>query len=557
MNDLTDNNDFKDGFDSKLFETLSKCNNRVFFYYSNVKTNVSCWSKNAAEYFGLPSERLEPMTYWAEKIHPEDRSIYDEDMNSLLKGEKPLHNCEYRIKNAAGEYVWVNCRGYMTYDKDGNPDFFAGYVQPMGQARKIDELTGIQTYYVFRLYLDSLLNKNDEAAAMIIDIDNFKSINLRYGHSFGDDTLYTFAQTLIPICRKHSAYLYRYNGAKFVVLIKGGKDKLLKLYDEIDDAIENLSVNGTNLKINLNCGATLIPQDGRFFNDIDNNLVIALSTSKFPGVTKKIVFYSGELVKKQGRLLSISDELQECINDNFRNFSVVFQPVFDSKTGELHSAEALLRWNSEQFSDVNASEFIPILERNKNIIPVGKWVVDKTFKYVAEWRKHNPSHLPHVNINFSYIQFSDPTLNDYIIKKLDEYNLPHSILVAELTESCRLEYSPNLAAILQELKNEGISVALDDFGTGYASLMLLKEMPADVVKLDHTMMATIHNRPKDRGLVEFIIKYCNEIGIDVCTEGVETKEIQDIVTAAGTAYLQGYYYDKPLKTDDFYEKYIK
>ena len=168
-----------------------------------------------------------------------------------------------------------------------------------------------------------------------------------------------------------------------------------------------------------------------------------------------------------------------------------------------------------------------------------------------------PHKLPHVNINFSYIQFSDETLKDYIISKLNEYKLPHNILIAELTESCRVEYTEDLAAILQSLRDEGISIALDDFGTGYASLMLLKDTPTDIVKLDHTMTRSIKDRPKDRSLVEFIIKYCIQAGIQVCTEGVENKDIQDIVKSAGTSFLQGYLYDKPLPPDEFFEKYIK
>ncbi|MCD8390993.1 MAG: GGDEF and EAL domain-containing protein [Firmicutes bacterium] len=549
--------EFLTEFDSKLFDTISKSAKNVYFFYADMKKGISRWSSQAKEYFGLESEILEPADKWSENILPKDRWFYDKNMSDMLNGITPYHSCEYRIKKANGKYVWVRCRGYMTYDADGAPEFFAGYVTVLGMDAPVDQVTDLWTVSTMRNHINDLLAKGRNGAILVLDVMNFKRLNAHYGRSFGDTALYEIGQILAETAGNHHATVYRYAANAFAILMKGSKDDLCALYADLREAVRNPKVNGRVLDITIYSGATLFPQDAHTYDDLDNNLVSAVSAAKNMGVTDRIVFYSGELVKRRQRMVGIEEAIRASIENNFEGFSVVFQPVFDAKTGKLHSAEALLRWQNDEFPDLSPAEFVPILERSKSIIPVGKWVVDKAFQHVAEWSKRDASNLPHVNINFSYIQFMDPTLKDYIIDKLNEYNLPHDLLVAELTESCRIEYSPHLADILQSLKDEGISVALDDFGTGYASLMLLKEMPTDIVKLDHTMMSTIHDRPKDRGLVEFIIKYCNEIGIDVCTEGVETKEIQDIVTAAGTAYLQGYYYDKPLKTDDFYEKYIK
>jgi EAL domain-containing protein (putative c-di-GMP-specific phosphodiesterase class I) len=300
----------------------------------------------------------------------------------------------------------------------------------------------------------------------------------------------------------------------------------------------------------------LFPQDGQFADQIQSNLTYALSTAKQSN-TKDVVFYTNELFEQRNRITRLTDALRDSIVNNFEGFRLVMQPIIDAKTEKVYSAEALLRWSNDEFQNVSPMEFIPILEQTGDIIPVGKWILDRALKYLAEWNKINAHNkLNHININFSYIQFTDESLKNYIIDELNKYELPHNSLIIELTESCRIEYTDKLAHLLQNFRDDGITIALDDFGTGYASLRLLRDLPADIVKIDHTMMRTIVNTPRDRTLVEFIITYCSKMNIEVCAEGVETGETLKIVKSADAKYIQGYYYDKPLETDEFFNKYI-
>lgn len=542
-------------FDSKLFDSLSKSANNIFFYYGDMKRNIARWSDSAVEYFGLPSAVLSPASIWDTKIHPDDMHVYQESMYKILNGETPYHDCEYRITNAAGEYVWVNCRGYMTYDTGGNPEFFSGFVQNMGKVIKVDRLTGLWTLYGFRNDITKLLENKIEGAAIYFDIRDFKRINAKYGYDFGDRVLCAVGQKLVELCGK-SNHVYRIDGKQFAVLLRGTREDVVLLKNKVDNEFKDVAISGNVLHLDFACAATMFPEDGTFFDNIHDNLTYALSSAKLTAA-KGVVFYNEELFEERNKIARMSEVIIGCVENNFEGFRIVMQPIIDSRTGKLHSAEALLRWSNDEFPRVGPMDFVPILEQTENIIPVGRWVIDQAFKHIAEWNSKNTKNkLRHVNINFSYVQFSDSTLKDYIIEELDKYNLPHDTLIAELTESCRVEYSDKLAEILQSFREEGILIALDDFGTGYASLMLLKDTPTDIVKLDHTMTKTIKDRPKDRSLVEFIIKYCNEMSIDVCTEGVENADILNIVRDAGTEYLQGYYFDKPLEADDFFEKYI-
>lgn len=541
-------------FDSRLFETLSNSSNRVYFYYAFIKENKSIWSQSAVDYFGLPGRVLSPTSIWDERVHPDDLQGYLKNFEDMAKHVTPYHNCEYRIKNAEGEYVWVNCRGFMNYDKDGNMEFFAGFVTNMGTVMKIDAVTGLWTSYGFRNDVTYMLDKHIKGAALQIDITNFKRINSRYGYDFGDIVMHMIGQKINSIKGKRA--VYRMDGAQFAVLLEGGKDEVCEFKKKIEEKISDISVNGVNLYIEFSSGATVFPEDGQFIDQIQSNLFYALSNSK-QSAGSELVFYSKDLFEQRNRIIRLTEGLRKSIENNFEGFRLVFQPIIDKKTGKLHSAEALLRWQSKEFEKVGPMDFVPILEETRGIVPVGKWIIDRAFAYIADWNKRNSKNkLDHININFSYVQFTDKTLKDYVVQKLDEYGLPHDTLVAELTESCRVEFSEKLAVLLQEYRDEGIVIALDDFGTGYASLSMLKDIPTDIVKLDHTMTKKITDKDKDRNLVEFIIAYCNKMDIDVCTEGVETDAIRDVVSGAGTQYLQGYYYDKPLEAEEFFEKYI-
>lgn len=542
--------------DSRLFDTLSKSSNRVFFYYADVKRNIARWSGPAVEYFGLPGEILSPSTLWDEKVHPDDYAEYQHSFIEMVTHVTPLHNCEYRVTNARNEYVWVNCHGYMNYDEAGYPEFFAGFVTNMGTVNKIDPVTGLWTGYGFRHDVVRMLEMGQSGSALQMDIDNFKQINAAYGYKYGDKVLRTIGQKIIRACG-NNAGVYRMDGAQFAVCIRGGREQLISCKDAMLKEIEEMVVDGIRFHIDYYIGATTFPEDAAFIDQIQSNLFYSLAHAKQEKTTD-MVFYSRDLSETRNSRVRLKSCLKRSVGDDFRGFRLVLQPVIDAKTEELHSAEVLLRWDNEDFPKIGPADFMPVLEETQRIIPVGKWIIDQTFSIIARWNQlAGAARLPHVNINFSYIQLIDETLKDYVIRKLDEYRLPHDILVAELTESCKIEYSDDLARILHSFRKEGVMIALDDFGTGYASLMVLKDIPADIVKLDYTMIRTIKDRPKDRNLVEFIITYCNQMEIEVCTEGVENEQTLGIVKDAGASYIQGYYYDRPLEADEFYEKYIR
>ena len=544
-------------YDSKLFDVLAQSSNRTFFFASNMKDNTARWSKGAVEYFGLGSEILYPADIeWLKRIHPDDKRAYLKDFEDMANHVSAYHDVEYRMLNAEGEYVWVNCKGYMTYDDEGRMDFFAGFVTNMGVRNKIDPVTGLWTLQEFRKDVEDLLYDSKSGAAVMIGLKNFKRINDEHGYSYGDKTLYAIAHKMLSV-RSRGTRIYRMDGSDFALLIEGGScEEVGREIEKLRQAFLTLNVEQGYVHLDFRAGAVLFPQNGKYIDQIMSSMLVALENARNKGIMG-VSFYTEEMRLKKTRLLSLRDAMRESVNDNFRGFLIVLQPIIDSRTGRGTGCETLLRWEDERFPGIGPMEFVPILEDTAYIIPVGKWIIDQVLRDLREWEDQGNNPIEKVHVNVSYMQLHDDDLVDYTTGKLEEYGIAPERLVLELTESCRIGRIDELTGRLQKFKDRGIGIALDDFGTGYASLAVLKDIPTDIVKLDHTMIRSVVGTEKERKVIEFIISFCNNVGIIVCAEGVENTTIMGIVNAAGAELLQGYYFDKPLRVEEFYRKYVK
>ena len=544
-------------YDSKLFDVLAQSSNRTFFFASNMKDNTARWSKGAVEYFGLGSEILYPADIeWLKRIHPDDKRAYLKDFEDMANHVSAYHDVEYRMLNAEGEYVWVNCKGYMTYDDEGRMDFFAGFVTNMGVRNKIDPVTGLWTLQEFRKDVEDLLYDSKSGAAVMIGLKNFKRINDEHGYSYGDKTLYAIAHKMLSV-RSRGTRIYRMDGSDFALLIEGGScEEVGREIEKLRQAFLTLNVEQGYVHLDFRAGAVLFPQNGKYIDQIMSSMLVALENARNKGIMG-VSFYTEEMRLKKTRLLSLRDAMRESVNDNFRGFLIVLQPIIDSRTGRGTGCETLLRWEDERFPGIGPMEFVPILEDTAYIIPVGKWIIDQVLRDLREWEDQGNNPIEKVHVNVSYMQLHDDDLVDYTTGKLEEYGIAPERLVLELTESCRIGRIDELTGRLQKFKDRGIGIALDDFGTGYASLAVLKDIPTDIVKLDHTMIRSVVGTEKERKLIEFIISFCNNVGIIVCAEGVENTTIMGIVNAAGAELLQGYYFDKPLRVEEFYRRYVK
>ena len=231
-------------------------------------------------------------------------------------------------------------------------------------------------------------------------------------------------------------------------------------------------------------------------------------------------------------------------------FKLYYQPIVELATGNIHKAEALIRWEHTQRGLVNPVEFIPIAEDTGMIIEIGDWVFKEAVNQVIKWRTHQPEFQ--ISVNRSPVQFR-ANLNYHLnwINHLQALGLPGNSICIEITEGLLLDARDAVINQLDSYSKASIQISIDDFGTGYSSLAYLRKFAIDYVKIDKTFTANIQAGSSDMALCEAIIVMAHKLGKKVVAEGIETQEQLDLLITAGCDFGQGYLFSKPIPADEF------
>lgn len=524
-----------------------------YLYMWDIRNGAFYISDNA--YDDLDISRLieqDVVTVWSKIMVREDLGLWLSDMQMIQEGSKDYHDMEYRVYNKSGRVIWVSCRGTVKKDRQDRPLFMIGRISNIGKQNKFDNVTGLMNRNQFEQDMNILVRQKDTAngVVVVLDIDNFKNINEKYGYGFGDRAL-NLLSNLISAMLPQGCQLYRLDGDEFVFLIKDGtKEAVRGIYENIQMFIgSHFAVEGRQILISLSAGACFFPDDGNTYQKLFRNAENAVEIAKMNG-KNQLVFFSEEMYKQKLRNMELQESLHACVKDGFSQFELFYQPQVDAVTG----AEALLRWHSPEHGEVFPSEFIPLLEESRLITQVGAWILEESVRQFRIWRRQVSDFA--MSVNVSYIQLKENALLEYLkMRQWDD--LPAGQLVLELTESC---WVPNLQFLNQEfeeLRAMGYGIAIDDFGTGYSSLSHLKELPANVLKVDRSFVTGIHKGSYEYIFLEYIIKLAHSIGLKVCVEGVETEEEFDIVKQTLPDYIQGYLFGRPVSASGFEKLYLK
>ena len=528
-----------------------------YLYMWDIQNGTFYISDNA--YDDLDISRLieqDVVTVWSKIMVREDLELWLSDMQMIQEGSKDYHDMEYRVYNKSGRVIWVSCRGTVKKDRQDRPLFMIGRISNIGKQNKFDNVTGLMNRNQFEQDMSILVRQKDTAngVVVVLDIDNFKNINEKYGYGFGDRAL-NLLSNLISAMLPQGCQLYRLDGDEFVFLIKDGtKEAVRGIYENIQMFIgSHFAVEGRQILISLSAGACFFPDDCNTYQKLFRNAENAVEIAKMNG-KNQLVFFSEEMYKQKLRNMELQESLHACVKDGFSQFELFYQPQVDAVTGVVTGAEALLRWHSPEHGEVFPSEFIPLLEESRLITQVGAWILEESVRQFRIWRRQVPDFA--MSVNVSYIQLKENALLEYLkMRQWDD--LPVGQLVLELTESC---WVPNLQFLNQEfeeLRAMGYGIAIDDFGTGYSSLSHLKELPANVLKVDRSFVTGIHKGSYEYIFLEYIIKLAHSIGLKVCVEGVETEEEFDIVKQTLPDYIQGYLFGRPVSASGFEKLYLK
>ncbi len=332
------------------------------------------------------------------------------------------------------------------------------------------------------------------------------------------------------------------------------KKNIVQIYEKIKtEFVTSQIIEKRKLLLTISGGCSIYPKDGNSYLELYKYTNHTLESSKKDG-KNKMTFFTKEIIENKSRHLEVLYLLKRSIANDFNGFSIVYQPQISSKTEKIKGVEALLRWKDEKLGMISPMEFVPILEDTRLIVPVGKWILRNSLKQCKEWLKYNPDLT--MSVNISFIQLLDKNFLCDLKEIIEELDIPTKNIILELTESCSINSMGFMKKLYDELRDSGIRVALDDFGTGYSSLGVLKEIAADIVKIDRIFVRDILKSKFDMNFIKFITAICNDVDIEVCLEGVETKEEYDLVKDIGIDYIQGYYFGKPQSAEEIENNFL-
>lgn len=524
---------------------LDESTDEYLYFYDLVNDKIYFTDKIRKKY-PLPSGKNGiSVSEWAKIVYFRDVGQIEKNLEEIRKGLWDSHNMEYRLVDKNGERVWINCRGNVQKDEEGNPLIMVGCVTELARGRLVDNLTGLWNAEKFTEDMGKCLKENN-GYLMVLGVDNLKSINLKHGRTYGNHVLRVLAEHLEE--KTHFPQkIYRMYGDRFAVNFpREKKDKVLEFYNSIKKELEKYCTVSAGVAVYHSSDGA---DSGLVYQYAEN----ALDRAKKEGKNTLVVF-SAEDFKKNMALLELQDELKNSVKNGCRGFYLCYQPQIDSDNFSLYGTEALLRYESPTRGVIEPGEFIPFLEQSGLICQVGAWVLKTALLQCREWRKILPDF--HISVNISYVQLRQSGIEDIVLDALHDAQLPGDALTLEVTESMQLQDYSYYNKIFYQWKRQGIKIAIDDFGTGYSSLSYLKSIDIDETKIDRCFVNRIHYNAYNYRLLSNMIDLAHSAQIRVCCEGVETEEELMALRELSPDVLQGFLFAKPCKKEEFENSYI-
>ena len=419
----------------------------------------------------------------------------------------------------------------------------------------IDEVSGINNRRYGKLKLSEMIvqaaNHNEKIGVVFIDLDRFKTFNDNMGHWFGDKLLMAVANRLKGEL-KPSEFIARLGSDEFMILIEnpGTMEELHAVAGRYVGLFNQpFLVVDKYYTINASMGVSVFPHSGDDMETLFRNADVALYINKRSKNNQYEIFHES-MLENVNRTFIMEKELWGALERG--EFSLVYQPLIDVQSSSIHGSEALVRWNNSLLGAVSPIDFIPVAESTNLIVNIGKWVLKEACCQNKQWQRQGMTSLE-VSVNVSAKQLRYPDFVDTVKSVIEETGMDSRYLKLEITESVSMENISEVRKIFSELKQMNVKLSIDDFGTGYSSLAELKALAVDEIKIDKSFIDDIHisGNIKDIVMIESIVAMAKSFKLKVVAEGVESSDQFSILQLAHCDYVQGYFFSKPIKAEEF------
>jgi len=429
-----------------------------------------------------------------------------------------------------------------------------------------DALTGLPNRVLFLRKTTEALERSRTTHATVgvlfIDLDKLKHVNDTIGHAVGDQLIVNVARRLAAATRP-TDLVARISGDEFVVLCEGLLDEhvALDVAERIRTAITGpLVLQGVEIEAGASVGVAMSTPDllaSESAADAAVTLLRSADTAMYRAKQRgrgRSELYNEEMRTAARERLKLASELEQALAGN--QFSVLFQPIESAHTGRIEAAEALLRWNHPTRGVLAPAAFLDLADESGLIAPIGDWVLEQAAATLAAWTAEGlVERSTSIHVNASRRQLSDITFVERALTILRTHSLEGSQLVFETSESNLVENNPSVLRTVTALKRQGVRIAVDDFGSGYSSLASLRTFPADLLKLDGTLVRDVGRTDGgDDPMVRSLIQLAHSLNLVVCAEWVTTDDHVQRLKVLGCDLLQGNRIGEPVSADVFADK---
>lgn len=518
------------------FDVIGDCvylNKTVYRIFNNDTGIIEDLKERLVKYSEENKLEFNDEVQWAERMNIGEKTRYFNIVfHKLFNKKREYIGCFYTISDRTKEIEDFKEEHYrMTHDK----------------------LTGVYTReYFFELVEKKLRSHPDEQFYMVCSsIKGFKIYNDLFGEKQGDEILKMEAELLMKYSHESSLY-GRISGAKFAVLVHKdiyAEDIFLSCIDKMKERFDN-----DMYKLHIHAGAYLVVDNTESASLICDKSRFAIEAlgEDFNTI---ITYYDSSIMEKSIHERQIISEFESALEE--KQFVMFLQPQISSEN-TLRGAEALVRWQHPERGLVFPGDFIEVLEKSGLIYKLDRYIWERAAECLAKWKQQNMGYYISVNISIKDFEYLD--IYREMTSLVEKYDIDPKRLKLEITETVFMNQKTRIMDILNNLRSYGFIVEMDDFGSGYSSLNMLKDIDVDVVKIDMGFMRETGLLPERQERSNFILKsmieLIKQLGMEVITEGVETKVQVDNVTSMGCNLFQGYFFDKPMSLELFEEKYM-
>ena len=413
-----------------------------------------------------------------------------------------------------------------------------------------DRLTGLYAKSFFFEYAERIYryHRDWQMDAVVLDIDKFHTVNDLYGREFGDKVLVAVAEEIKFFISKTKGIASRMEADRFAMFCLG---RDTSEYEDLLTMIQNrLNRLPGHASIRISMGIKPFRDDTEPADMIERAKT-ACNMAR-GGAGTQIMVFDEDMRQKEIYQQRLLNDVNWAIET--RQFIVYYQPKYDiqAEPPRLSSAEALVRWKHPEFGMIPPGDFIPLFENNGIIHVVDNYVWAVAARQIADWRERYGIVLP-LSVNMSRSEMFDPELKKNLEILLKLNGLDAGDLKLEVTESAYTDNAEALIAVIEKLRESGFEIEMDDFGSGYSSLNMLSSLPLDVLKMDMKFIRNLEKDAKNFRMIELVLDIAKFLGVPVVAEGVETEEQMMLLKDAQCELVQGYYFSRPLPSEEFEE----